>query len=171
MWLRIFKFHANTNPFPIFGAMNVRWLFLLLILVACDDYTECGVTDTGEEIYINFYNIETKAAREVVFTPMEVTFPSTGSTIPFVDDQEGGSAGYIFPLDLSSTNTTMVFNTDTIDYDLSIGYSTKAFIENPDCGPIFLVRNITAQSMAFDSVVVRVTELSKNLAPHVEIYF
>jgi len=166
--VRIFKFDTNPNPFPIFGAMNVRWIFLLLILGACDDYTECGVTDAGEEIYINFYNIETKAARTVLFQSMDVDYPS-GSQFSFVDD--AGGQGYIFPLDMSSEFTSFMFNTDTIDYDLEIGYKTKAFIENPDCGPIFLVRNITAQSVAFDSVAVRVTELSKNLAPHVEIYF
>jgi hypothetical protein len=148
--------------------MKFRWLFLLLLFSACDDFSECGVTDASEEIYVNFYNIDSKADTTVTFQSSQALFPS-GPVL--VDNVSKDVEGYILPLDMASNMTDFIFTSNEIDYDLQVGYTTKAFIENPDCGPIFLVRNITAQSVAFDSVVVKVTELSKNIAPHVEIYF
>jgi hypothetical protein len=148
--------------------MKWKWFLLAVVLISCDDYSECGVTDYSEDIYINFYNIETKVARTVKFQSMDVIYPNEG-TISYQDTV--GATGYIFPLDLSFSATSFLFRTDTTDYDLTIGYRTQARIENPDCGPIFRVTSITGQSVAFDSVAVKVKELSKNLAPHVEIYF
>jgi hypothetical protein len=149
--------------------MKWKWFLLAVVCVACDDYSECGVSDYSEEVYINFYNIDTKAARTVKFQSMDVIFPNEG-TISYQDTV--GATGYIFPLDLTSNSTSFLFRQDDFtSYDLTIGYNTQARIENPDCGPIFRVTALTGSSIAFDSVAVQVTELSKNLAPHVKIYY
>lgn len=148
--------------------MKWKWFLLVVVIVSCDDYTECGVTDYSEEVSINFYNIKTKAARTVKFGRMDVIYQTEG-TISYVD--EVGGRGYLFPIDLTSNTTDFLFTTDSVDYSLTLGYNAKARIENPDCGPIFQVVAITAQWDKFDSVAVKVKELSKNIAPHVEIYF
>lgn len=137
---------------------------------ACDEVNECGVSPYSEEVYINFYDIETKGARSVSFNHMDVEY-GDGTILSLVDTTEAGGTGYAFPLDLSQASTSFLFDTDTEDYDLLLSYNVKALIENPECGPTLRVTGISAESTAFDSVVVKVTELSKLVAPHVEIYF
>ena len=150
--------------------MNWRWLLMVPLMWACDDFDDCGVSDFSEELYIEFKNIETKNARTVTFNSMDVQF-SSGNTIRYVDE-EGGSQ-YVFPIDLEAATQTYVFRTDTVDYTLQFGYQLEAIVENPECGPIFRVKNLAydENTTTFDSVAFRVTELTKLFAPHVEVYF
>ncbi len=150
--------------------MKWRWLFLVPVLWACDDYDDCGISEFSEELYIEFNNIDTKSTRTVTFNSMDVQF-SSGNTISYVD--EVGGSQYLFPIDLEAGSTTYVFRTDTADYTFEFEYTLEAIIENPECGPIFRVKGLSynEQMTTFDSVAFRVTELTKLFAPHVEVYF
>lgn len=152
----------------IFEPMKWKWFLLAVVIISCDDNTECGVTDYSEEVYLAFFNSSDSTAKKITFDAIVVNYAG-GTQIPQYALEE--SSTYILPLDLSAHSTNYLFTLDLIDYDLTIDYNTQARIENPDCGPIFRVTAITAQSEEFDSVAVKVIELSKNLAPHVEIYF
>jgi len=150
--------------------MKWRWLLLVPIIWACDDYDDCGISDFSEELYVQFLDIDSKESRTVTFSSMEVAF-SNGNTISYLDE-EGGTS-YIFPIDLEADSTVFTFRTDSIDYTFELEYSLEAIVENPECGPIFRVKGIgyDEQTTSFDSVAFQVAELTKLFAPHVEIYF
>ena len=153
----------------IFEPMKWKWFLLTaVVMISCDDYSECGVSDYSEEVYIGLYNSSDSSSKKVTFDQIEVIY-ADATTLQIIDLVE--SSSYKLPIDLSSNSTNFTFTLDATSYDLRIDYNAQARIENPDCGPIFRVTAIEAQSTAFDSVAVKVKELSKNLAPHVEIYF
>ncbi|MEQ9229758.1 MAG: hypothetical protein RIF46_03690, partial [Cyclobacteriaceae bacterium] len=91
----------------------------------------------------------------------------------------GGEAttGYVLPTDLAGSVMNYLFITDTGKFHLELTYNREAIIENPECGPIFRLKGVKAQSLvdaestAFDSVAVQVLELTKLISPHVEVYF
>ncbi len=161
-------------PFSIFGAMNWRWLFLIPIIWACDDYNDCGISDYSEELYVAFYDPADNQVQEVQFDSIRLTY-SSGKRILLA----GGEAttGYVLPTDLADTVMNYLFITDTEKLHLELTYNREAIIENPECGPIFRLKDVKAQSLerdgstAFDSVAVQVLELTKLISPHVEVYF
>jgi len=139
-----------------------------IVILGCAEQADCGVTEQSEELFIGFFDIADGTAREVVFDSMRVDFQNANS-IFFIDT--AGSSGYIFPLDLQSDFTTYSFITDSVKYDLRLEYNQQVFIDNPDCGPVFRIFPDTVISERFDSLAIQVTELSKNISPHVEVYF
>lgn len=150
--------------------MKWRWLLLVPFFWACDDFDDCGISDFSEELYIEFGDIETKQARTVTFSSMEVAF-SNGNAISYLDE-EGGTT-YGFPIDLEADSTLFTFRTDSIDYMFELEYLKEAIIENPECGPVFRIKSLgyDEQINNFDSVAFQVTELTKLFSPHVEVYF
>lgn len=153
--------------------MNWRWLFLIPIIWACDDYNDCGISDYSEELYLGFYDIEDESVREVSFDSVRITYAS-GERLVFLVAQE--TNGLALPIDLADTVTNYHFITDSAKYHLKLWYNREAILENPDCGLVFRIKGVQADSYdesetPLDSVAIQVTELSKLVSPHVEVYF
>ncbi len=168
------------NPFSIFGAMNWRWLFLIPIIWACDDYNDCGISDYSEEMYLSFYSAEDSALLAVQFDSIRLTYADQTRQIIEIIQPESTSnfiTVYPLPVDVSDTVMNYHFIAGETRYHLELTYKSEAIIENPECGPIFRLKGVKAQSVedaestAFDQVSVQVLELTKLISPHVEVYF
>ena len=153
--------------------MNWRWLLLIPIIWACDDYNDCGISDYNEELYIAFYDTTDNVLIDVAFNSILITY-ANGESISLA--QSDTASALALPIDLADTVTNYHFNTDTANYHLEIWYQREAILENPECGPVFRLKQFDAQSLdpdeaEFDSVAVQVTEVTKLISPHVEVYF
>lgn len=150
--------------------MKWRLLFLAGLFWACDDYNDCGVSQHGEELYIEFDFLDDNHTRDIIFNEMIVKFKGE----PAITYQtEVAGTTFAFPLDLTANSTRFTFTTDTTDYELEFQYATEAILENPDCNPIVRIKNLSYDEVItnFDSVAIKVLELSPLISPHVEVYF
>ena len=118
---------------------------------------------------MEFRSFKTKSALEVEFNAIE--FIHSRGQISYIDTIP--STGRILPIDLTDNLVSYRFTTDSADYEFELWYDLEAIIENPECGATFRVKNLNynQESLTFDSAAFQVTELTKLLAPHVEVYF
>ena len=68
-------------------------------------------------------------------------------------------------------SVTYIFETDSIDYDLTMEYTEHLRIYYDECDPVYSYKIDTAYSTTFDSVVIINPALDKIVPGNVEIYF
>lgn len=165
---------AKTD-FPIFERMKnvIGWFVLAVGLLACEDTVDCGLEDTTDEIYVRFHSMQSKNPIEVLFDTIYVDFnQETIGLGPFEE-----ATTLILPLDMSLEETRFHFEKGSFNYHLQISYEKEVYLPSAECGPTFRVYNLGGPSEAseeeqpFDSIAFRVTELTKSITPHVEVYF
>jgi hypothetical protein len=154
----------------------MRWMGLLFIGIlfasACEDPLDCGLQDTTDELWVRFHSKQTRNALTVDFDTIIATFDQV-----LVGIGSGGTSTLVLPLDMSVGMTEFRFETDSFHYYLQMNYSRQVYLPNSECGPAFRVYRLEPLTEAVDDmeafaeVRVRVTELTKSLTPHVEIYF
>lgn len=162
--------HCLPNLSLNFGLMK-RLMFLVgLVILGCEDYDDCGVSNLSEELHLQFHDMDTKKTKKVIFDAMTVQF-TDGGVINYQDTI--GATGYVFPVSLADTLTHYSFVTDTAVYNFELWYDLEAIVENPECGPIFRVKqlNYNRETLTFDSAAIKVLELTTLISPHVEVYF
>jgi len=143
------------------------FLFVTTCLTSCVDENNCGITEQSDELFLQFYNIETKKIREVDFDSVGVAFANEEV---FYLDSISNTLLYV-PVDVNASTTNFTFFTDSVDYEFELSYRVNVFIENEACEPVFRILGLSASSVAFDSLSIKVLELNKLVSPHVEIYF
>ena len=143
-----------------------KWPFLFLIAIAafsCEDDNVCGITEQSDEVFMAFFNYETKELLDADFDSVAVFFQD--QNVFYLD------TAFALPIDVQGSFTDYMFYTDSTDYDLRINYRSQILIDNEECDPVFRISALEASSEELDSISIKVVELSKLIAPHVEIYF
>ena len=150
--------------------MKWKWAVLVIFMLSCDDFNNCGISDFSEELAIRFHDIEDMSIRTVIFDRIDVEY-ANGHVIILQETE--GSTGYLMPIDLSATETIYHFVTESKTYSLYFNYQNEVQIENPECEPVFRTVGLKYDSLQtnFDSVAFQVTELTNYASPHVEVYF
>ncbi|MCP4457143.1 MAG: hypothetical protein GY816_03810 [Cytophagales bacterium] len=147
-----------------------KWIFLFLVVIlaaSCEDDNTCGITERSDEVFMAFFNYENKEL-------LEADFDSVG--VEFANEEEffiADTTASILPIDLNGSATDFTFYTDSIDFQFRLSYRSEIFIENEECDPVFRVFALEGSTMTeeLDFISIKVLELSKLTAPHVEIYF
>ena len=143
-----------------------KWTLILIIVItgfSCEYNNTCGISERSHELYLGFFHYSTKKGRVVDFDSVGVSF--VDESVFYLDTVA------FLPLDLNGFVTDYVLFTDSTDYHLKITYRAELLIENEDCDPVFRVFDLEASSENFDSLSIKVIELTTLLSPHVEIYF
>jgi len=143
------------------------FLSIAMCLISCVDENNCGINEESDELFLQFYDIGTKKIREVVFDSVGVAFANEEV---FYLDSISNTLLYV-PVDVNAASTNFTFFTDSVAYDFELSYRVNVRIENEACEPVFRILGLSASSVAFDSLSIKVLELNKLVSPHVEIYF
>lgn len=134
------------------------------MVTSCEDDNTCGITERSDDLFVQFFNFETKQLRTVDFDTVSVVF---GEEVFSLTD----TTASILPVDVNSSVTNFTFHTDSIDYDFQLSYRSEILIENEKCDPVFRIFALEGSSVELDSIVIKVFELTNRVSPHVEIYF
>lgn len=151
---------------------------ILVFTLSCDDELECGNQEETDEVYLQFFEYRTQSLIDASFNNIQIFY---GDTLTFFVDslQVGVGNSLILPVNPLDNQTTYVFATDSGNHTAVMNYSSNVFLDNKNCPATFRIGNLSfslsfdgeaPEGETIDSVSVLVRDLSKLVAPHVEIY-
>lgn len=157
---------------------KLAFILFGLMIISCQDIENCGTDDNRDFLIVRFFDIETKDPKTVGFiftvedSPYQFRFladtiiSSSGDTTINSD-----STFVLLPLNPSASSTRLLFDSDTSNHFIELGYNTEYSIFDEDCEPSLTFTNIDTLSYSFDSLSIPGTVTNRQLDTNVEVYF
>lgn len=152
--------------------MKLWKILLLWALMACNEIKDCQLDPNREYATMLFYSFDSlmldtpkKTLKALDYNGMEI------STYPDVVFEGDSTTSLGLFLNSGDTTITYRFITDSLTYELQLGYQHSLFLYDLECPPTFSYKNLAPSSGQFDSILV-VSPILKNDFPlNLEIYF
>ncbi|MFH6983921.1 hypothetical protein [Marinoscillum luteum] len=137
------------------------------LVISCHEIKDCTLETSTDYAIVRFYRADTtvKTVKEVAFS--KIYEPVSGYYISSMEDTVVAIGLFLNPAD---TRVTYLFETDSIDYELTMEYKPHLRIYYDECDPVYSFRLDTAYSPNFDSVDMVNNVLDKVVVTNLEIY-
>ncbi|MEQ8583936.1 MAG: hypothetical protein RIC30_15830 [Marinoscillum sp.] len=143
------------------------------LAVSCQEIKDCTLETSTDYSVVRFYRADTtvKTVKEVAF--MRIYEPDVSNyNISTMEDNIDDDTIVVTGLFLNPADTrvTYLFETDSIDYELTMEYKPHLRIYYDECDPVYSYKLDTAYSPNFDSVAMVNNVLDKVVTTNLEIY-
>ncbi|HCX20306.1 MAG: hypothetical protein CMB80_06740 [Flammeovirgaceae bacterium] len=146
-----------------------------LAIASCQEIKDCELESSTEYAWINFYEADSLEQYEKTVAFSVVTEESSNfylySTLD--EDTSAYDTTTFMPLWLNSQSNEVhyLFETDSINYELTMLYTPHLRVYYDECEPVYSFKLDTAYSSDFDSVVIVNEVLDWTVGSNVEVYF
>lgn len=164
-------------------------ILLGLIIISCQDLENCDTISETSFLFVELFDATDsterkllygyRSANEIIFQP-DTTIEGTDTTIWKAGDTLIlGNTGIILsqspivslPLSIADNSSIFSFQTDTMDYSLSVSYQKEVSIFDPSCEPAVTLKNLNVLSHSFDSLSILNNQTNLLLGVNFEVYF
>ncbi|WP_421892229.1 hypothetical protein [Marinoscillum sp.] len=137
------------------------------LAVSCQEIKDCTLETSTDYSIVRFYRADTtvRTVKEVAFGKIYIA--GDPDNILSMNDTVVVTGLFLNPAD---TRVTYLFETDSIDYELTMEYKPHLRIYYDECDPVYSYKLDTAYSPNFDSVVMVNNVLDKVVSTNLEIY-
>ncbi len=152
---------------------GLLFVFGIWLMLSCQEIKDCDLESSTDYIILRYYEADSadKEPKTVAFSLVweESNWPTVISTMTdtFEDDTVSAVGLFINPND---TLVKYFFDTDSIQYDLTLDYKSHLRIYYDECDPVYSYMLDTAYSSNFDSVVVISNILDRDVSTNIEVY-
>ena len=144
--------------------MKYHSLIVFLLVLACNDIKDCDLDENRNFAVVSFYDKSDGTLRDTLYFNRVIS----PGYIYEIDSVFGSVA---LPLDPNGEIMEFELETDTLNYDLTVQYSTIVTIPSVECGPSVKIEDLQWSSSAFDSVALVNPILNYDELINAEIYF
>lgn len=151
---------------------GILFIFVLWLVFSCQEIKNCELESSTDYLITNFYRSDTsvQTSKTVAFTSIKsLESPYYLTSVLDTVDDDTLSAMVLF-LNSEVKKTTYIFETESLDYELTIEYTPHLRIYYEECDPVFSYKIDTAYSDQFDSVVVVNPTLDWEVTKNLELY-
>lgn len=149
-------------------------VFGIWLMLSCQEIKDCSLESSTDYVIVRYYDADSvdKEVKTVVFSFVgeeNNTFSYLSSTADTTDN-DTVSLNVLF-VNPNDTLVNYIFETDSINYNLTLDYKPHLRIYYDECDPVYSYVLDTAYSSNFDSVVVINNILDRVVDTHIEVYF
>lgn len=169
--------------------MRIWIVILAWAVISCNEIEDCKIESSQNFAIVQFFRADTvipnNIAKEVGFDLMYVA-DRTFYYYAWEDSIEYRSNPYppedtvhfndttvtrfFLPLNPAEDSVTYIFETDTIDYELTMLYSKDIEIFYDECEPTYNYQLEGVRSVGFDTVILSNPSIDRRIKLNVEIY-
>tara|TARA_A100001015_G_C14912682_1_gene681089 strand:+ start:782 stop:1252 length:471 start_codon:yes stop_codon:yes gene_type:complete len=149
-------------------------IWMVWLAWSCQEIKDCELVTSTDFAIVGFFMADTseQLAKTVAFSLIREESVDNfyiSSTQDTIDDDTTEVVGLF--LNPVAESVTYIFETDSINYDLTMEYTEHLRIYYDECDPVYSYKLDTVYSSTFDSVAIANRALDKIVPGNVEIYF
>lgn len=144
-------------------------------MISCQEIKDCDLESSRDYAIIGFFEADSveKENKTVAFSSIyspDYNLYYISSVADTLDDDTVSATGlYLYS---EAEIITYAFNTDSINYELTIEYTPHLRIYYDECDPVYSYKIDTAYSNEFDSVAILYKPLDEyQTVQNLEVYF
>ncbi|MFY0605670.1 MAG: hypothetical protein JXR10_03085 [Cyclobacteriaceae bacterium] len=149
-------------------------VFGIWLMLSCQEIKDCGLESSTDYVIVKYYEADSvdKEVKTAAFTVVREENNSLFVVSTMADTLEDDTVSltglFVNPND---TLVNYIFETDSINYNLTLDYKPHLRIYYDECDPVYSYVLDTAYSSNFDSVVLINNILDRAVDTHIEVYF